>query len=105
MFEINTIKNYKQFADILEKKTDCSIKINIVDKCGKHIHYQLNDKYGMSLGVLCIDNGDVSFAPFVTHETAQNDQYINMRYMVQFDDFIKILGIFKEMFVVDENMV
>ena len=102
MYEINKVKNYIQFAEILENKTGCTVKVNVMDNKGNHVHYQLNDRFDMSLGVLCIDNGEVSFAPFETHESVKNEQYINVKYMAQFDDFIALLKVFKEMFVVDE---
>ena len=98
MYKINKIKNYKDFATMLEKHTGCSIKIKLMR--GKdHIHYQLNDKYGISLGVLCMDDGQPSFAPFVTLETAEDNQYINLKHVPQFDDFAHVLGVFKEIFV------
>ena len=100
MYKINKVKNYKQFAKLLEEKTGCSVKIAIVEN--NHIHYQLNDKNDMSLGVLCINNGDVSFAPLTTHDEAVDEQYIIGVYMVQFDELAKLLNIFKEMFVTDE---
>lgn len=103
MYEIKQIKDYRQFAKALETEMDCSVKIKIMGSGTDHIHYQINDKYDMSLGILCVDHGNVSFAPFVTHENAENDQYINVQYMAQFDDFIKLLGIFRKMFVVEQD--
>lgn len=94
--EIFKVKDYKRFADHLEEKTGCEVAIRLLGK--NHTHYQL-DKRGLSLGVLCVDNGELSFAPFVTHETAQNDQYINAKYIPLFDDFIELLGTLREMFV------
>ena len=69
-----------------------------------HTHYQLN-KMGISLGVLCIDKGEASFAPFVTHNTAIDDQYINAENLPLFDDFVELLLTFKDMFVDDNVMV
>lgn len=103
MYEIKQIADYRQLAKILEAEVDCSVKIKIMGSGTSHIHYQINDKYDMALGILCIDNGNVSFAPFVTHENAENNQYINVQYMAQFDDFIKLLRIFKKMFVVEQE--
>ena len=74
--EIMKVKNYKVFAETLKKKTGCEVSIKILDK--DHFHFQLN-KDGISLGVLCIDQGEASFAPFTTFETANNDQYINVQ--------------------------
>lgn len=101
MYKIDKVKNYRQFAEILEKKTGCSIKIKVIDNNGNHVHYQLNDKYDMTIGVLCVDNGFASFAPFETHESVKNEQYINVKYMAQFDDFVKVLSVFREMFIVE----
>lgn len=98
--EIFKVKNYKIFADILKKKTRCEVIIKIIN--GKdHYHFQLN-KDGISLGILCLNQGEASFAPFVTHETAKDDQYININYMPMFEDFISVLKVFDEMFVYEE---
>lgn len=101
--EIIKVMNYKAFAEELKKKTGCNVTIKILnDK--DHYHFQL-DKDGISLGVLCLDNGDVSFAPFVTLDTAENDQYINVKYMPMLDDFIAVLRVFDEMFVCEEENI
>lgn len=98
--EIMKVKNYKAFAEKLKVKTGCDVNIKIIGT--NHEHYQLS-KDGISLGVLCVDKGEVSFAPFVSHETAQNDQYINVRYMPMLDDFIVVLKVFGELFVCEEE--
>lgn len=94
--EIYKVKDYKVFANQLAAKTGCDVSIRLMGK--NHTHYQLS-KMGLSLGVLCVDNGEISFAPFVTFDTAKNDQYINAQYLPLFDDFIQLLTIFREMFV------
>lgn len=94
--EIYKVKNYKVFANQLKDRTGCDVSIRLMGK--NHNHFQLN-KMGLSLGVLCVDNGEVSFAPFVTLDTAQNDQYINAQNLPLFDDFIQLLTTFQEMFV------
>lgn len=96
--EIFKVKDYKRFADSLEDKTGRVVTIRLIGK--DHTHYQL-DKRGLSLGVLCVDKGELSFAPFVTLDSAQNDQYINAKYIPLFDDFIGLLGVLREMFVED----
>ena len=70
--EIMKVKNYKVFAETLKKKTGCEVSIKILNK--DHFHFQLN-KDGISIGVLCINQGE---APFVTLKTANNDQFINV---------------------------
>lgn len=100
--EIYKVKDYKKFADDLRNKTGCDVKINIIGK--DHTHYQL-DKMGLSLGVLCVNKGEVSFAPFETHETAKNDQYINVQYFPLLDDFVELLAAFREMFVSEDVSV
>lgn len=100
--EIYKVKNYKMFAKQLESKTGCNVEIKLMGK--DHTHYQLN-KMGISLGVLCIDEGEASFAPFVTHNTARDDQYINAENLPLFDDFVELLLTFKDMFVDDNVMV
>ena len=99
--EIMKVKNYKVFAETLKKKTNCEVNIKLIGT--DHTHYQLT-KDGIPLGVLCIDKGEASFAPFVTHETAQNDQYINVQYMPMIEDFISVLRVFDEMFVCEEEI-
>ena len=103
MYKINKVKNYKQFAKLLEEKTGCSVSIEIIDK--DHIHYQINDEYKTSLGILCIDHGDVAFAPFATHDDNENEQFISVIHFVQVDGFNKLMNAFKEMFVVDESEI
>ena len=98
--EIIKVKNYKVFAEILKKRTDCEVNIKPID--ADHTHYQLT-KDGVSLGVLCVNKGEASFAPFVTHETVQNSQYINVQYMPMMEDFITVLRVFNEMFVCEEE--
>lgn len=94
--EIYKVKNYKKFADELKVKTRCDVDVKIIGQ--DHFHYQLS-KDGLSLGILCIDEGDASFAPFVTHETARNDNYLNLQFLPLFDDFVSLLSVFKDMFV------
>lgn len=99
--EIMKVKNYKVFAETLKKKTGCEVIIKIMD--GKdHYHFQLN-KDGIPLGVLCLDEGEVSFAPFVDHETAVDKQYINIKYMPMLDDFISVLKVLGKMFVCEDG--
>lgn len=97
--EIYKVKNYKAFAKQLEEKTGCNVTIQVIGK--DHTHYQLN-KMGISLGVLCVDQGEVSFAPFVTHNTARDSQYINAENLPLFDDFVSLLLTFRDMFVDDD---
>ena len=100
--EIMKVKNYKTFAETLKQKTECEVKIKLM-KENDHIHYQLN-KDGMSLGVLCVQDGEPSFAPFCTFDNdSSNDHYINVRYMPLFDDFIGVLKVFGKMFVCEEE--
>lgn len=98
--EIYKVKNYKEFANQLMAKTGCDVSIRLNGR--DHVHYQL-DKMGLPLGVLCVDQGEVSFAPFVSHDTAKNDQYINAQNLPLFDDFIHLLRVFREMFVEKED--
>lgn len=97
--EIYKVKNYKKFASELATKTGCDIQIQLMKETN-HVHYQLS-KVGISLGVLCVDDGKVSFAPFVTLETAKNEQYIDARYIPLFDDFTKLLNVLKDMIIED----
>lgn len=97
--EIMKVKNYKMFAETLKKKTNCEINIKLMG--ADHTHYQMS-KDGISLGILCIDKGEVSFAPFVDHDTVQNDQYINVKYMPMLDDLIVVLKVFGELFICEE---
>lgn len=95
--EIMKVKDYKSFADTLAKASGCKVIIKLMP--GKdHVHYQL-EKTGISLGVLCINQGDVSFAPFVTHSTVADSQFINIRFFPFIDDFVDLMRTFKQIFV------
>lgn len=96
--EIYKVKNYKVFANQLAERTGCEVLIRLLEK--DHTHYQLN-KMGLSLGVLCVNRGDVSFAPFVTLDSAKNEQYISAQNLPLFDDFVELLTVFHDMFVND----
>ena len=100
--EIIKVKNYKVFADNLEKKIGCNVTIRIMNS-KDHYHFQL-DKKGIPLGVLCLDQGYASFAPFVTLDTAENEQFINVNYMPMIDDFVNVLKVFEDMFVCKEEI-
>lgn len=101
--EIMKVKNYKAFAEMLKERTGCEVKIKLM-KEKDHIHYQLN-KDGLSLGVLCVQDGEPSFAPFCTFDNdGSNDHYINIRYMPLLDDFIGVLKVFGDMFVCEEGV-
>lgn len=97
--EIMKVKNYKAFSETLKVQTGCDVNIKLMGN--EHVHYQLT-KDGIAIGVLCIDKGEVSFAPFVTHETAQNEQYISMQYLPMLDDFVEVLKAFYTLFVANE---
>lgn len=99
--EIMKVKNYRAFSETLKHKTGCNVIIKLM--ANNHTHYQLS-KDGISLGVLCIDNGEASFAPFVTLDNAKNEQYINVQYMPMLEDFIKVLNVFNELFVCEEEV-
>ena len=99
MYEIKTVKNYRTFADELAKKTGCSVKIKLMNDKGNHIHYQLNDKYDMTLGILCIDDGVASFAPFVNHDTVHNEQYISMNKFPMLEELIATMTVLRDMFM------
>lgn len=100
--EIVKVNNYKTFAETLKVKTGCEVDIRVrgVD----HTHYQLS-KDGISLGVLCINKGISAFAPFVTHATERDDQYFNVQYMPMIDDLVKVLKVFNELFVCEEETI
>jgi len=100
--EIMKVKNYKVFSETLKKKNGCEVTIKIMNS-KDHYHFQLN-KDGISLGVLCLDQGEASFAPFVSLDTAKDDQYINVKYMPMLEDFIGVLKVFDEMFVCEEEV-
>lgn len=101
MFEVKKVKNYRQFAELLERETGCDIVIQVMNNDSTHIHYQMNDKFGMSLGVLCVDEGYASFAPFETLKSALNEQYININHLTQTDDFFKVMSVLGKIFITD----
>ena len=98
--ELKQVKDYRQFAEMLQRKTGCSVTIELKGRDASHVHYQLDDEYGMSLGVLCVQEDSVAFAPFVTHANQRDEQYINLKYMPQFGRFIDLLTVFQKMFVI-----
>lgn len=98
--KIMQVSNYKVFASTLEAKTGCDIRIKIMGQ--DHTHYELS-KMGISLGILCIDKGVASFAPFVTHENAKDSQYINIQYFPMLEDFIKVLQTLFNLFTYDDD--
>lgn len=99
--DIYKVKNYKTFAEELAEKTKCHVTIQILSR--NHIHYQLT-KMGISLGVLCINEGEASFAPFENLDSVKNNQFINVQYAPMFDDFVNVLTVFKDMFTTDETV-
>lgn len=103
MFDVKKVKNFRQFGELLEKETGCNVTIRPVNKDGTHTHYQLDDRFGMTLGVLCVDNGYASFAPFETLDSAENNQYINISHLVQVNDFMNVLSVFGKIFIADVN--
>lgn len=98
MFPIDKVKNYQHFAKVIESETGCTVKIKVMS--GKnHVHYQIYDRYDMVLGTLCVNDGDVSFAPFRASDEAKDCEYINVVHMVQAADFINLINVFNKMFV------
>ena len=97
MLKINKVKNYRQLAEVIEKETGYSVKIRAIGV--NHMHYEIYDGYDMILGTLCVQNRDISFAPFVTSDNAQDCQYINGTCLVQATEFINFINIFSKMFV------
>lgn len=108
MYQIKKYHNYRDFANLLKEKTECDVAIRVMNKSATHIHYGLS-KMGVPIGVLCCDASDgelaVTFAPFVTLDTAQNDMYFNVGYMPMLEDFVKALTAFKEIFVCEDESI
>ena len=94
MFEIKKVENYRQFAEFLEKETGCSIIVELRNREGTHVHFQINDRFGMSLGVLCVDTGDASFAPFEALQSVEDNQFINTN--LTFRDITTVKKVFKK---------
>lgn len=65
-----------------------------------HYHFQL-DSDGISIGVLCMDKGEPSFAPFTTLKNVKNDNFINCTYMSLIDDLINVFKVLGDMFTCD----
>lgn len=96
--DILKVKDWKTFAKRLEESSGYKITLKILNE--DHVHYQF-EKSGISLGVLCINQGQVSFAPFVTHETAKDEQYLNIQFFSLIDDLNNLLKMFRMVFVCD----
>lgn len=96
--EVVKFKNYKVFAEELKEKTGCdSVEIKIMTT-NNHYHFQLN-KMGIAIGVVCYDNGNISFAPFVSHDTAHNEQYIAMNKFPMLEELIATMTTLRDMFM------
>lgn len=96
--EVVKFKNYKAFAEELKTKTGCD-NVNIKLMSGNnHYHFQL-DKMGVPIGIVCYDNGNISFAPFVSHETAHNEQYISMNKFPMLEELIGTMVVLRDMFM------
>ena len=82
--EIKKVMNYKSFGDNLASKTGLDVKIKVIDSYKEHYHYQLS-KDGISLGILCYNEGNMSFAPFERlNGNFSNDCYIELTYAPSF---------------------
>lgn len=102
MFNIKKVKNYRQFAELLEKETGCRVTIKPMNEDGTHTHYQLDDRFGMTIGVLCVDDGYASFAPFETLQSVADNQYISISHLTQIDDFTKVMSVLGNIFITNE---
>ena len=89
--EIKKKTNYVKFADKLESLTGCDVRYCIMKDKANHIHYELN-KQGVSLGVLCYDEGELSIAPFRSFDNLPtNEEFIYFNTAPQFSDFADVL--------------
>lgn len=95
--EVVKFKNYKKFAEELKEKTNCDdVNIKILEN--NHYHFQLN-KMGIAIGIVCYDNGKISFAPFVNHDTVHNEQYISMNKFPMLEELIATMAALRDMFM------
>lgn len=79
--EIIKIKNYNKMADELAEATGLTVNPRVIGR--NHVHYEFK-KGNMAVGVLCMDDGELSFAPLVSDEKAANSQYINFSRLPDF---------------------
>lgn len=95
--EIIKIKNYNKMADELSEATGLVVNPRVISK--NHVHYEFK-KGNMAVGVLCINEGELSFAPLTSDDKAANSQYISFSRLPDFkivaDLMIVLMGKFVE---------
>lgn len=60
--KIKKTKDYRAFGDYLSNISGCDITIEIMNE-KNHVHFQFK-KEGIPLGILCINEDEIVFAPF-----------------------------------------
>jgi len=81
--------NYIKFGNEIEELTGCDVRYEALGD--KHVHYELSSK-GISLGILCYCNEELSFAPFRSFDNrATNEEFIYFKHAPSFDEFTRVL--------------
>jgi hypothetical protein len=89
MLGIKKKANYIEFGNKILEMSGCKGTYEIIGE--NHFHYELN-KNGMVIGILCYDNGDLSFAPFKSFkDRGINNCYISFDLVPSFKDFTETL--------------
>ncbi len=95
--EVIKIKDYNKMADELATASGLVVNPRVISR--NHIHYEFK-KGNMAVGVLCMDEGVLSFAPLVSDDKAANSQYISFTRLPDFkivaDLMVVLMGKFVE---------
>ena len=83
---LNYAKVGKAYYTKAEQQTLLSLEYMIKsheENLPNHVHYEFK-KGNMAVGVLCMDDGELSFAPLASDDKAANSQYINFSRLPDF---------------------
>ena len=96
--EIKTIKNYKDLALKFKEITKCdNVDIKILGD--NHFHFAMS-KMGVSIALICYNNGNITVAPFEDNDSTDIDRcFISPSYFPAFDDFAILMNGLKELVI------
>lgn len=87
--KLKKVINYKEIAKEIEIATGMNVSVKIM-KGKDHFHFGLTDENELPIGIVCYDEGKLSFAPFRKLDDNINDaEYINFVYAPLTNAFLK----------------